>query len=254
MLAFPRSPLRRIAQKPRVVFPQRATMHDLQDNLSRVHGRMQEAAARAGRSPDQLALIAVSKKQSAAAMRALCAAGQQAFGESYLQEALDKQQELADLPIEWHFIGPIQSNKTRAIAERFSWVHSVDRLKIAERLNQQRPQELPPLNICLQVNIDRETSKSGVTADDLPALATAVSELPRLRLRGLMSIPAPREDYEGQLAAFAELRKLLEELRRQVQNAPLDSLSMGMSSDMEAAIAAGATLVRVGTDLFGARQ
>lgn len=229
-------------------------MHNLDDNLSRVHSRMQEAAARAGRSMDELTLIAVSKKQSVAAMRALFTAGQRVFGESYLQEALDKQQELAELPIEWHFIGPIQSNKTRPIAEHFSWVHSVDRLKIAQRLNEQRPESLPPLNVCLQVNIDREASKSGVAAEDLPALAAAVAELPRLRLRGLMSIPAPREDYEGQLAAFMKLRKLLEELRPQVQNAPLDHLSMGMSSDLEAAVAAGATMVRVGTDLFGARE
>lgn len=234
-------------------FPQRTTMHDVDINLSRVHKRMQEAAARAGR-PDQPILIAVSKKQTSAAIRGLFAAGQKAFGESYLQEALDKQQELADLPIEWHFIGPIQSNKTRPIAEHFSWVHSVDRLRIARRLNEQRPEELPPLNVCLQVNTDREASKSGVAVEDLPALAGAVAELPRLRLRGLMSIPAPRKDYEGQLAAFLTLRKLLEELRRQVQNAPLDSLSMGMSSDLEAAVAAGTTLLRVGTDLFGARQ
>src|SRR5690606_22302485 len=148
----------------------------------------------------------------------------------------------------------IQSNKTRSIAEHFSWVHSVDRLKIAQRLNEQRPATLPPLNICLQVNIDREASKSGVAAEELPELAAAVASLPRLRLRGLMAIPAPREDYEGQLAAFEELRNLLETLQAQLPDEPLDSLSMGMSSDLEAAVAAGATLVRVGTDLFGARQ
>lgn len=229
-------------------------MHTLDDNLSHVLSRMQAAAGRVGRSLDELKLIAVSKKQSAAAMRELFAAGQRAFGESYLQEALDKQQELSDLAIEWHFIGPIQSNKTRAIAEHFSWVHSVDRHKIAQRLNDQRPEHLPPLNICLQINIDQETTKSGVLAEDLPALAEAVSKLPRLRLRGLMAIPAPRDDYDGQLAAFAELRKLLEELQGQLKDAPLDSLSMGMSGDLEAAIAAGATMVRVGTDLFGARD
>lgn len=229
-------------------------MHTLDDNLSHVLSRMQAAAGRVGRSLDELKLIAVSKKQSAAAMRELFAAGQRAFGESYLQEALDKQQELSDLAIEWHFIGPIQSNKTRAIAEHFSWVHSVDRHKIAQRLNDQRPEHLPPLNICLQINIDQEATKSGVLAEDLPALAEAVSKLPRLRLRGLMAIPAPRDDYDGQLAAFAELRKLLEELQDQLKDAPLDSLSMGMSGDLEAAIAAGATMVRVGTDLFGARD
>lgn len=229
-------------------------MHNLDDNLSRVQGRMQEAARRAGRSTDQVGLIAVSKKHSAAAIRRLFELGQRMFGESYLQEALDKQAELADLDIDWHFIGPIQSNKTRSIAEHFSWVHSVDRPKIAQRLNEQRPETLPPLNICLQVNIDREASKSGVSADELPALAEAVTSLPRLRLRGLMAIPAPRDDYEGQLAAFSELRQLFEELQKQFPEAPLDTLSMGMSSDLEAAVAAGATLVRVGTDLFGARQ
>lgn len=229
-------------------------MHNLDDNLSRVQSRMQEAAGRAGRSVDQVTLIAVSKKHSSAAVRGLFHSGQRVFGESYVQEALDKQAELTDLDIEWHFIGPIQSNKTRAIAEHFSWVHSVDRLKIAQRLNEQRPEDLPPLNVCLQVNIDREASKSGVVAEDLPGLAEAVAALPRLRLRGLMAIPAPREDYEGQLSAFSALRTMFEELQDRLPDAPLDTQSMGMSSDLEAAIAAGATQVRVGTDLFGTRQ
>lgn len=198
-------------------------------------------------------LLAVSKTKPAAALREAYAAGLRDFGENYLQEALGKQQELADLPLSWHFIGPIQSNKTRAIAEHFAWVHSVDRLKIAQRLSEQRPAELPPLNICIQVNVSGEASKSGCTPADLPDLARAISALPRLQLRGLMAIPEPTEDRAAQEAAFAAVQALNNQLRDNL-NLPLDTLSMGMSHDLEAAIAQGATWVRIGTALFGARD
>ena len=194
-------------------------------------------------------LLAVSKTKPAAALREAHAAGLRDFGENYLQEALGKQLELADLPLIWHFIGPIQSNKTRAIAEHFAWVHSVDRLKIAQRLSEQRPADLPPLNICIQVNVSGEASKSGCTPADLPALAKAISELPRLQLRGLMAIPEPTEDRAAQDAAFAAVQSLQASL-----DLPLDTLSMGMSHDLESAIAQGATWVRIGTALFGARD
>ncbi|MET0777669.1 MAG: YggS family pyridoxal phosphate-dependent enzyme, partial [Pseudomonas mandelii] len=171
----------------------------------------------------------------------------------YLQEALGKQLELADLPLIWHFIGPIQSNKTRAIAEHFAWVHSVDRLKIAQRLSEQRPADLPPLNICIQVNVSGEASKSGCTPEDLPALAKAISELPRITLRGLMAIPEPTEDRAAQDAAFAAVRDLNKSLQDSL-GLPLDTLSMGMSHDLESAVTMGATWVRIGTALFGARD
>ena len=220
------------------------------ERLTQVLQRIRKAEIRAGRPEGAVTLLAVSKTQPAAAIRALAQAGQRHFGENYLQEALAKQEELADLSdLVWHFIGPIQSNKTRFIASRFDWVHSVDRLKIAERLSEQRPAEWPPLNICLQVNISHETSKSGVDPAELPELAQAVAKLPRLRLRGLMAIPAPAHDLEGQRRPFRELRQTLETLE-----APgLDTLSMGMSEDLEAAILEGATCVRVGTALFGPR-
>ena len=194
-------------------------------------------------------LLAVSKTKPAGALREAYAAGIRDFGENYLQEARAKQVELADLPLCWHFIGPIQSNKTRDIAEHFAWVHSVDRLKIAQRLSEQRPADLPPLNICIQVNVSGEASKSGCTPADLPALAAAISALPRLKLRGLMAIPEPTEDRAEQDAAFAQVRTLQESL-----NMGLDTLSMGMSHDLESAIAQGATWVRIGTALFGARD
>jgi len=194
-------------------------------------------------------LLAVSKTKPASDLREAFSAGLRDFGENYLQEALGKQTELSDLPLIWHFIGPIQSNKTRAIAENFAWVHSVDRLKIAQRLSEQRPADLPPLNICIQVNVSGEASKSGCTPEDLPALAQAISALPNLRLRGLMAIPEPTEDSDEQNAAFAAVRTLQDQL-----NLPLDTLSMGMSHDLEAAIAQGATWVRIGTALFGARN
>jgi pyridoxal phosphate enzyme (YggS family) len=211
--------------------------------------RIQAGAQAAQRPAGTIGLLAVSKTKPAAAVREAYAAGIRDFGENYLQEALAKQQELADLPLCWHFIGPIQSNKTRAIAENFAWVHSVDRLKIAQRLSEQRPAGLPPLNICIQVNISGEASKSGCEPADLQALATAIAALPNLRLRGLMAIPEPLEDRAAQDAAFASVRTLQEHLQL-----PLDTLSMGMSHDLEAAIAQGATWVRIGTALFGARD
>jgi pyridoxal phosphate enzyme (YggS family) len=227
-------------------------MHKIDDQLAKVTARIHQAAAAAGRNPQTVQLIAVSKTQPAAAVAEAYTWGQRAFGENYLQEALDKQTQLAGLPgIEWHFIGPIQSNKTRPIAAHFTWVHSVDRLKIAQRLSEQRPDELPPLNICVQVNIDDETTKSGISLTELPALAAAISQLPRLQLRGLMAIPAATNNPAQQRAAFAKLRSALESLN--AQGYGLDCLSMGMSGDMEAALAEGATFVRVGTDIFGAR-
>lgn len=224
-------------------------MSTLADNLSAISARIASAAQAVGRDPASVQLLAVSKTKPASAIREIHAAGVRDFGENYLQEALTKQQALSDLPLIWHFIGPIQSNKTKAIAEHFDWVHSVDRLKIAQRLSEQRPAGLAPLNICLQVNVSGEDSKSGCTPADLPALAKAVAALPNLRLRGLMAIPEPTEDRDTQEAAFASLRKLQEGL-----GLGLDTLSMGMSHDLEAAIAQGATWVRIGTALFGARD
>ncbi|MGU9852290.1 YggS family pyridoxal phosphate-dependent enzyme [Pseudomonas koreensis] len=224
-------------------------MSTIADNIQLVSSRIQAATAAAGRSENSVQLLAVSKTKPASDLREAYAAGLRDFGENYLQEALGKQLELADLPLIWHFIGPIQSNKTRAIAEHFDWVHSVDRLKIAQRLSEQRPAELPPLNICIQVNVSGEASKSGCTPADLPALAEAISTLPRLKLRGLMAIPEPTEDRAEQDAAFAAVQRLQASL-----NLPLDTLSMGMSHDLESAIAQGATWVRIGTALFGARD
>lgn len=224
-------------------------MSTIAENSATVLERIAAASRTAGRDPATVGLLAVSKTKPAAALREAAAAGLRDFGENYLQEALDKQPALADLPLVWHFIGPIQSNKTRAIASHFDWVHSVDRLKIAQRLAEQRPPERGPLNICLQVNVSGEASKSGCHPDELPALASAVSQLPNLRLRGLMAIPEPTDDPASQRAAFARLRTMSETL-----NLGLDTLSMGMSQDLEAAIAEGATWVRVGTALFGARD
>ena len=224
-------------------------MSTIADHIGQVSQRIRAAADAVQRDASSIHLLAVSKTKPAQAVREAYAAGICDFGENYLQEALGKQLELADLPLIWHFIGPIQSNKTRAIAEHFAWVHSVDRLKIAQRLSEQRPADLPPLNICIQVNVSGEVSKSGCTPADLPALATAISALPRLKLRGLMAIPEPTEDRAEQDAAFATVRDLQASL-----NLPLDTLSMGMSHDLESAIAQGATWVRIGTALFGARD
>lgn len=224
-------------------------MSTIADNILQVSSRIQAAAKAAHRDENSIHLLAVSKTKPAQALREAYAAGLRDFGENYLQEALGKQLELADLPLIWHFIGPIQSNKTRAIAEHFDWVHSVDRLKIAQRLSEQRPAELPPLNICIQVNVSGEASKSGCTPADLTALAEAISALPRLKLRGLMAIPEPTEERAEQDAAFAAVQTLQASLAL-----PLDTLSMGMSHDLESAIAQGATWVRIGTALFGARD
>jgi pyridoxal phosphate enzyme (YggS family) len=220
--------------------------------LHAVQSRIACAAAEAGRDPAQVRLLAASKTFGAAEIRSMAACGQREFGENYVQEALDKQSQLGDLPLLWHFIGPIQSNKTRAIAEHFSWVHGVDRLKIAERLSSQRPAGLPPLQVCIEVNISGEASKGGVRVDVLPALADAVAALPGLQLRGLMAIPAPASDVAAQRAAFRQVRQALDALN--ARGLTLDTLSMGMSSDLEAAILEGATIVRVGTALFGERK
>ena len=224
-------------------------MSTIADNIELVSQRIRAAAAAAQRDASSVHLLAVSKTKPAQAVREAYAAGMRDFGENYLQEALGKQAELTDLPLSWHFIGPIQSNKTRAIAENFAWVHSVERLKIAQRLSEQRPADLPALNICIQVNVSGEASKSGCTPADLPALAQAISALPRVKLRGLMAIPEPTDDRAAQDAAFATVRELQAGL-----NLPLDTLSMGMSHDLESAIAQGATWVRIGTALFGARD
>lgn len=224
-------------------------MSTIAENIAKVGERIREAAQASGRDLDGIGLLAVSKTKPAAAVREAYAVGIRDFGENYLQEALEKQAELSELPLIWHFIGPIQSNKTKPIAEHFAWVHSVDRLKIAQRLSAQRPSNLPPLNICLQVNVSAEDSKSGCAPAELAALAQAVSQLPNLRLRGLMAIPEPTDDVTAQRATFARLRELRDGLAL-----PLDTLSMGMSHDLDAAIAEGATWVRIGTALFGARD
>lgn len=226
-------------------------MPSLNDALIHVQQQIHIAAKKHGRPEEDIHLLAVSKTQPAETIAAAFALGQTAFGENYLQEAREKQEALAHLPIEWHFIGPIQSNKTRDIAEHFSWVHSVDRLKIVTRLSQQRPVHLPPLNICLQVNIDDETSKSGVSLEELEQLAIATTQLPNVKLRGLMAIPKKATDITQQRAAFATLARSLKQLS---SIALLDTLSMGMSNDMETAIAEGATIVRVGSAIFGARK
>ncbi|KQB52645.1 hypothetical protein AQS70_13595 [Pseudomonas endophytica] len=224
-------------------------MSTIAGNIAQVEARIRAAAEAVQRDVTSIHLLAVSKTKPAAALREAYAAGLRDFGENYLQEARAKQVELTDLPLCWHFIGPIQSNKTREIAEHFAWVHSVDRLKIAQRLSEQRPADLPPLNICIQVNVSGEASKSGCTPDDLPALAAAIQALPRLKLRGLMAIPEPTEVRAEQDAAFAKVESLQQSL-----NMGLDTLSMGMSHDLESAIAQGATWVRIGTALFGARD
>jgi len=224
-------------------------MSTIAGNIAQVEARIRDAALAVQRDVTSIHLLAVSKTKPAAALREAYAAGIRDFGENYLQEARAKQNELTDLPLCWHFIGPIQSNKTRDIAEHFDWVHSVDRLKIAQRLSDQRPADMAPLNICIQVNVSGEASKSGCTPADLPALAQAIMALPRLKLRGLMAIPEPTQDRTEQDAAFAAVRQLQKSL-----NLGLDTLSMGMSHDLESAIAQGATWVRIGTALFGARD
>ena len=227
-------------------------MNNIEKNLSHIHARITEAATACNRDPDSVLLLAVSKRKPADDIRSAYASGQRAFGENYLQEALQKIQELQDLDISWHFIGAIQSNKTRSIAESFDWAHCIDRAKIARRLSEQRPPQLAPLNVCIQVNLDHETSKAGIDLAELPELARAIDSLPGIRLRGLMSIPAPREDVTAQRKAFARLADALQSLRQ--QGIDCDTLSMGMTGDMEAAIAEGSTLVRIGTAIFGERN
>lgn len=223
----------------------------LSDNLAAVRTRLADACRACGRAPSSVQLLAVSKTFPAERLRALAAAGQHAFGESYVQEAQDKIRALAGLAVEWHFIGPVQSNKTREIAEHFDWVHSIDRDKIAQRLSAQRREALPPLNVCVQVNVSGEASKSGVAPDDTLALCQRVTQLPRLRLRGLMAIPAPVAPGADPRAPFRRLRELRETLRSAGIEA--DTLSAGMSDDFEHAIAEGATIIRIGTALFGPR-
>lgn len=223
------------------------------DNLQQVHARMAAACAQAQRAVRSVTLLVVSKTFGADAVREAAAAGEHRFGENYVQEGVDKIAALADLraQLEWHLIGPLQSNKTRVVAEKFDWVHSVDRLKIAQRLSEQRPAHLAPLQVCLQVNTSFETSKSGLRPDEVPDLARAVAALPRLALRGLMAIPEPAEGFEAQCVPHRALRELMQAL--QAQGLPLDTLSMGMSADLEAAIAEGATMLRIGSAIFGAR-
>lgn len=227
-------------------------MENVARNLAAVHARMEAAAERAGRDPGEIRLLAVSKMQPTGVLLEAWEAGQRDFGENYLQEALPKLDALADHDARWHFIGGLQSNKTRAVAERFDWVHTLDREGIARRLSDQRPAELPPLHVCLQVNVSGEGSKGGVAPERLPALADAVADMPRLALRGLMAIPAPAEDPESQRAPFRHLRELMQSLNARGHR--MDTLSMGMSDDLEAAIAEGSTLVRIGTAIFGARS
>jgi PLP dependent protein len=229
-----------------LIGPQNSTLH-----VNHVRSRIRSAAIAAGRDPESVTLVAVTKAQTAESVRLAATAGVTDFGENYLQEALAKMDQLADLRLKWHFIGGIQSNKTRAIAERFDWVQSVDRLSIARRLSEQRPFHAAPLNVCIQVALIHESTKGGVSPDALAAIAEPVAALPRLKLRGLMCVPPPQTDAAAERAVFARLRQALEDLN--ARGLKLDTLSMGMSADFESAIAEGATLVRVGTALFGAR-
>jgi pyridoxal phosphate enzyme (YggS family) len=221
------------------------------DNLQRVHERIKQACERSSRMPESVALLAVSKTFDAVAVRQAHAAGQTAFGENYIQEAVEKMALLADLSLQWHCIGPIQSNKTRLVAEHFDWVHSVDRLKIAQRLSEQRPSSLPPLQVCIQVNTDGGANKAGVSPGELPGLASQVRALPQLVLRGLMSIPEPTTTFEEACAVHAQTHAQWHALR--LRGFDLDTLSMGMTADLEAAIHSGSTMVRIGSAIFGAR-
>jgi len=221
------------------------------DNLQRIHDRITQTCDKAGRSPDSVALLAVSKTFGAEAVAQAHAAGQTAFGENYIQEAVEKITALAHLPLQWHCIGPIQSNKTRLVAEHFDWVQTIDRLKIAQRLSEQRLPHLAPLQVCIQVNMDGGPTKSGVAPEDALELARAVSELPRLCVRGIMCIPEPAPDFVAACAVFSRARALFDQMNSAGMG--LDTLSMGMSNDLEAAITSGSTLVRVGSAIFGER-
>jgi hypothetical protein len=227
-------------------------MRVIDDNLQAVQRRIARAAAAAGRDPLSVALLAVSKTHPVALVQQALDAGQRAFGENYVQEAVEKMDALAGKSVEWHLIGPLQSNKTRLVAERFAWVHSVESEKVARRLSEQRPGGMPALNVLIQVNLSGEATKSGISPGDVPRLAARVSSLPGLKLRGLMAIPKPTADIERQRSSFRQVRELFEKLKQ--DHPGFDTLSMGMSEDMEAAIAEGATLVRIGTAIFGARQ
>jgi pyridoxal phosphate enzyme (YggS family) len=227
-------------------------MNEIPERLARVRERIRAAAIACGRDPGAITLLAVSKTKPVGDVLAAYRAGQRRFGENYLQDALPKIRALADEAIEWHFIGRLQSNKTAETSRHFAWVHGLDSLRHAKRLDAQRPDGLPPLQVCLQVNLSGETSKGGVPPEAVDTLAEAVNRLPRLRLRGLMTLPDPRAPPEAQRAAFARLRGILDSLRE--RGLALDTLSMGMSADLEAAIAEGATIVRIGTDIFGARR
>jgi PLP dependent protein len=230
-----------------LIGPQNLTLH-----VNHVRSRIRSAATAAGRNPESVGLVAVTKAKSAESVRLAATAGVTDFGENYLQEALGKMDQLADLKLTWHFIGGIQSNKTRAIAERFDWVQSVDRFSVAHRLSEQRPFHAPPLNVCIQVALVPEATKGGVAPVALTELANAIARLPRLNLRGLMCVPPPQPNAAAERAVFAQLRDALDDLN--AGGLKLDTLSMGMSGDFESAIAEGATLVRIGTALFGARQ
>jgi PLP dependent protein len=226
-------------------------MTTIADNLQSVRERIAAACAAAQRPVNEVTLLAVSKTFGPDAVREAHACGQMAFGENYIQEAVEKIELLRELPLEWHCIGPIQSNKTRLVAAHFAWAHTVDRFKIAQRLSEQRPESVPPLQVCLQVNIDGGTTKSGVAPQEVLALAREIAALPRLRLRGLMTIPEPAADFAAQKAIHLRTRALFDELRG--EGLAIDTLSMGMTADLEAAIAAGSTMVRIGTAIFGGR-
>jgi len=226
-------------------------MQNIEKNLSDIHQQIELAASQYGRDKRTISLLAVSKKKPSTDLRKAYECGQRDFGENFVQEAQTKISDLAELDIVWHFIGPVQSNKTRVLAESFDWVHCVDRMKIAQRLSDQRPETMPPLNICIQVNIDLESTKSGVAPEQINDLAEAISKLPRIKLRGLMAIPAQHSDLESQRKPFAKMRQAL--LKLQQRGLDCDTLSMGMSHDMQAAIAEGSTLVRIGTAIFGER-
>jgi pyridoxal phosphate enzyme (YggS family) len=227
-------------------------MPNIEKNLKQIRAQIVQAAEACARAPDSVLLLAVSKRKPASDIRRAFELGQKDFGENYLQEAQQKMQELRDLDITWHFIGAIQANKTRSIAEAFDWVHCIDRVKIARRLSEQRPAQLSPLNVCIQVNIDHETSKAGIDLDEVSDLAAAIRTLPGIRLRGLMTIPEARTDPADQRLAFARLAAALRSLQQ--QGIDCDTLSMGMTQDMDAAIAEGSTLVRIGTAIFGVRD
>ncbi|WP_409308004.1 YggS family pyridoxal phosphate-dependent enzyme [Pectobacterium sp. B1J-3] len=231
-------------------------MTTIQQNLQDIRQQISTAAQQCARAPEDVMLLAVSKTKPVTAIEEAIRAGQRAFGENYVQEGVDKiryfRESQPDTSLEWHFIGPLQSNKSRLVAENFDWFHTVDRLRIAQRLSEQRPTTLPPLNVLLQINISNEPSKSGIMIDELATLSASVAALPNLRLRGLMAIPAPETDYERQLAVFRQMADLFQQLALHYPH--IDTLSMGMTDDMKAAITAGSTLVRIGTAIFGARD